>query len=221
MRKIFYLVAMLVAFSFVFIGCGNKPAGEMEKQGSDVEEFSATIEEMAKKGKPYQCEYSMTTDGITQEGVLYIAGTEKMRGDIVVDMASGEKSNTHFIKDGNVQYVWTDEQPQGMKMTITEEDMEKAKEMADKNQASVDMDTKVNLKCRKWSPDKGLLEPPSNIEFMDLTEMMNNLGAMTGAGSSEPGSAGTGLTSDSIDMCNICNQIPAGAARDSCKEQNC
>lgn len=229
MRKTIYFAAIFVALAFVFTGCGKKSdqAGQGAGKTSDVEEFQATIQEMAAKGKPYRCEYRLAVDDIDQKGVIYFGGPEKIRGDLDVTMPNNPMTKTHFIKDGETQYIWSDGQPGGIKMTITKEEEEEFKKMAKENQGSVDMDTKVTMKCSKWSPDAGMFAPPSGIEFQDFSDMMKSLqgasaGADMGAGSGEGANEEAGgISSGDINMCNICNQIPAGAARDSCRAQNC
>jgi hypothetical protein len=216
MSKKILLFAVALVLVFFAVGCGKKEA-KLEAGGS-VEEFQSTIEDMAKSGKPYKCEYKMTVENITQEGILYFGGKDMMRGDIALDMPEMGKSHTHFIKSGDTQYIWTDEQPGGIKMTITEEELKEMQEMGEGEfQQNIDMNTKMNLKCVKWSPDASMFKPPSNIEFQDLSAMMENLGAsMGGAGNS----GGSGLSADDIDMCYICMQIPAGSARNDCLREN-
>ena len=222
MRKSIYLLAIFVAVAFIFTGCGKKSAEneinlESGADSASVEEFQTTIEEMAKSGRPYECTYSTTFEDISQEGTIYFAGEDKIRGDIKVNMPEAENKMTHFIKDGEKQYVWTDDQPTGIVMTISKEEEEKLKEQASESDQGVDMNMKVNMKCKKWSPSSSVLTPPSNVKFQDLSEMM---GAALG-GSGEPSQPGGSVDSGEINMCNICNQIPAGAARDSCKQSNC
>jgi hypothetical protein len=119
--------------------------------------------------------------------------------------------------------MWGDNQPTGMKITMTKEEEESLKDDATADQQGVDMDMKVNLRCKRWSPDKAMLTPPSNVQFQDLSEMMKNLpGASSGSGAgASAGNPGTTINPDDINMCAICDQIPAGAARDSCKQSNC
>lgn len=225
MRKSVYLAAIFVALVFVFTGCGKKTATQNGAEGANlnsdetsVEEFSATLEEMAKKGKPYRCEYTMKEGEMDQVGTVYFAGTEKMRGDISMTVPQTGKSVMHFIKDGETQYIWTEGQTTGMKMTWTAEDEAAAKETVEDNTQNVDMNTKVSLKCSKWNPDGAMFTVPGNVKFQDLSEMMKGFqGAASGAGAS----GGAGYGADSIDLCAICEQVPAGAARDSCKQSNC
>jgi hypothetical protein len=229
MRKSVYLAAIFVALVFVFAGCGKKPATQNGAEGTNVkadetsvEEFSATLEEMAKKGKPYKCNYTMKEGEMDQEGTVYFGGgADMMRGDISMTVPQTGITLMHFIKDGETQYIWTEGQATGMKVTWTAEDEAKAKETAEDNTQSVDTNTKVSLKCSKWSPDGAMFQVPGDVKFQDLSEMMQGLpGAVSGsAGAGESG--GAGYNGGSIDLCAVCDQVPAGAARDSCKQSNC
>ncbi|MCX6782054.1 MAG: hypothetical protein NTW66_02980 [Candidatus Magasanikbacteria bacterium] len=237
MRKTIYFAAIFVALAFVFTGCGKKTAGPagVEDQKADstsVEEFQATIEEMARSGKPYQCDYSVNDENGKQVGTLYFAGENNFRGDVKITMADTGDQTTHFIKDGETQYIWTDGQTTGMKITITKEEEAKMKEDAAQNkQQGVDMNTKADLRCKKWSPDKAIMTPPGNIKFQSLDEMMQAVtggafGAGAGAeegsaGGSVDGGPGTSLNADDINMCSICEKMPVGAARNSCMQSNC
>lgn len=217
-------MAIFVAVAFIFTGCGKKSAEkeinlESGADSASVEEFQTTIEEMAKSGKPYECTYSTTYENISQEGTIYFAGEDKIRGDIQVNMPETGNKMTHFIKDGEKQYIWSDGQPTGIVMTISKEEEEKIKaEASQTDQSSVDMNMKMNMRCKRWSPNNSVLTPPSNIQFQDLSEMM---GAALGGGSGESSQPGGSFSSDDINMCAICDKIPAGAARDSCKASNC
>lgn len=226
MRKSVYLAAIFVALAFVFAGCGKKAdtqnpseGASLMTDGTSVEEFSATLEEMAKKGKPYKCEYTLKEGEFDQTGTVYFAGTEKMRGDITMTVPETGKTLMHFIKDGDTQYIWTEGQTTGMKMTWTDEDEAKMKETAQDNQQNVDMNTKVGLKCNKWSPDGAMFEVPGNVKFQDLSAMMNSLPGAVSGNAGESG--GAGVNPNTIDLCAVCDQIPAGAARESCKASNC
>ncbi len=225
MRKVAYFAAILmVALVFLGAGCFKKDqTGEQNQvqfQGSEsnMEEFSATIEEMAKKGKPYACEYSMDYEGVKQQGMFYFAGENKFRGEVKMNIPQMGERMSYFIKDGDTQYIWGDDQPNGIKMTITDEDEEYySEQMEESDQQNIDLNMQYQLKCRKWNIDPGMFAPPSNVQFQDLDAMMKGFQNM-GATSGGPGSPGGAAD---YDICGLCSQLPAGEARDECIKENC
>ena len=220
MRKIVYLAAILmVALVFMGAGCGKKNPEQSKGDEITTEEFQTTLSDMAKKGKPYICEYSLTEQGVEQKGTMYFAGEKKFRGDVVMNPTEAGATASHFIVDGETQYFWGDDQADGMKMTVTAEDEARMKAQAEQSgQEGVDMEAKANLKCKKWNIDAKMFVPPAEKKFQDLSELMNSVQNMTGGASgASGGSAGSGQ----FDICGMCNAVPAGDARNECVKQNC
>ena len=216
--KKFIVFALAFALVFFAVGCGKKsakPGDEGVMKGATVEEFQTTIEEMIKTGKPYKCDYKMSFEGINQEGVLYFGGKDLARGDIEVTIPGQGAMKTYFIKDGDVQYIWTDQQERGMKMTITEEELKEMQDAAGEiDSQGFDMTSKIDLKCVKWSPSATTFKPPSNIQFDDMTEMIKGFEASM---NSDSGS----FNFDESDLCFVCAQLPAGPDRDICEKEYC
>lgn len=221
MKKIGLLGGILLAvFIFMGAGCGDNKV----KEGGS-EDFNATIQEMAKKGKPYYCVYSMNYEGGEQEGEMYFSGKDKMRGEVKMDLPQVGVVNSYFIKIGDTQYMWGDNQMSGIKMTITEEDEKRAQEQ--QIQQGMNMDLKIDMKCKKWTVDESKFNLPSNVQFQDLDEMLSGAMMQIPDMSAGVNNSGAGLGNDnamgggSMDLCEMCNQVPAGVARDACISESC
>lgn len=102
------------------------------------------------------------------EGTVYISGG-KFRGDFSSDV-SGKAVVSHMISDSKTSYIWTDDQKQGFKMTISDEVKAEGQTEVDKN--GVDVNAKLDYKCSTWLPDSSLFNTPSGVEFTDFSALI-------------------------------------------------
>jgi len=83
------------------------------------------------------------------------------------------------------------------------------------------MDEERELDCKPWKAVSSQFVPPAGVEFMDATESMVQMrvlqeGMMRGMpGGAPPTGAAPGNPKD---MCSACDQAPAGAARQQCRQ---
>jgi len=220
MKKAIYAASALMAGSLLLFcaGCGAKqPASQNQpasgEKASNVEEFTGTMSDLMKRGKPVHCTYTITKDNVTQKGEMFISGT-KARSDIEINTPGTGTQNVHAIALGDDQYVWGVQGKMGTKITMSLEDQQK---MAEQNKETYqqnsngapDVSAQINFKCTEWSVDDSKFEPPKDIQFQDMTNLFKNFtsGAATG--------------NKVVDMCKLCNSLPAGSAKDSCIKSSC
>jgi predicted small lipoprotein YifL len=218
MKKTFIGIILCAAVAVTMAGCGKKtqtPAADNNAPAVNAntvteEDFTGTISELMKKGKPTKCTFESTSENVTQNGTVYITA-DKSRYDAEVT-TEGKTDSIHSLKIGDTSYIWTDEQAgKGTKITMTEEEMKKVEAQAKKYQqqnqpAEIDIQQQMSFKCRAWSPDEAILSVPAGIEFQDLTAMLKQ--------------ATQQLDQMNVNVCAICNHL-TGEAKTQCQSMNC
>ncbi len=163
--------------------------------------------ELMRLGKNYSCDFDYEDDqGNNTQGTVYVSDSgDKFRGTFEMTQTDGTSITTNILRDGDYNYMWSDQLPQGFKFVITEEDEsffgETASESAQSTGLNADQD--MNFDCDSWRVQNSMFEVPSDIEFMDSSSYMNS---------------GSGETSNPYmdDPCSACEKIPAGTSRDQC-----
>lgn len=193
MKRI-YMILMILSIGIFLVGCnGEAPEQEMEdeepSQGegtSDGEEEMADPEEEEKsdtaekiqesikglmaKGASMKCTFSAEEyEGIRNyDQVLWIDG-EKFRTEVKMD--AEEYMEVYSISDGEYMYSWSNMNTEGTKLKL--ESMEEmADEYSDTSSGSIDTDVKFDYSCLPWVVTNDKFVPPSDVEFQDLTAMM-------------------------------------------------
>lgn len=178
------------------------------------EKFKGTFADMLKKGQNYSCTFSTTdTEGNTSKGTMYVASAGKLiYSTFEFNPKSGDTNYAgSMIRDEKYNYIWTAKDKQGFKTPIDLENdslfaKPEATDKSTENQVNfgVDDTSEVDFDCKPWAVDKSMFVPPSDIEFMDLSEQMKQAQeAMQNA--------------PKLD-CSVCDQIPAGDSRTQCQK---
>ncbi len=85
---------------------------------------------------------------------------------------------SHMISDGTYAYVWTAENPMGMK--FKSETMENPPAQTQTGTAagatngSVYINQQVNMNCSPWAVDESVFVPPANVQFTDFSQSLKN-----------------------------------------------
>ena len=235
---LFTVVAFILLASLAGCSCQNtgttgsdstkseKPA--TVKEGDEAESIKGSLQDLLARGKPIKCTYEGEEDGETFSGVMYIAD-KKARQDAKGEN-NGKTMEIHTIVDDKTVHFWTSEDPtKGIKMSIdqTEEDLKEFGEDVEEGQKTEaqEWEKDFDYKCSKWKVDKSKFEVPTDIEFMDMSEMIKGIGEMFGEmGADQPdkevgdeSGVPTGLTNGSegfdLDdlkktMCASCDSSP-------------
>lgn len=132
-----------------------------------------SIKSLLASGKNVSCNISMPDQ--QGSGKVFVSGT-KVRGDFTMQV-DGKELSSHMVSDGAYIYVWTDTSNQGTKFKTDT----KAPTASNQPQTT-DLDKEVDLNCSNWSLDNSKFTVPGNIQFSDLSQMMN-LQSSTGSSS--------------------------------------
>ncbi len=132
-----------------------------------------TLESIVLLKEDLECEinYTPETGGEPVEGTYFVSDGE-VRGDFLIDSPdlTGKVLSSMIMTDTEM-FVWTEfgEQVYGVKVelgTLGDAPLETNEPVA--------MDVPVGYECRPWpNVDRTVFEPPRNVIFQDLTQLMN------------------------------------------------
>jgi hypothetical protein len=166
-----------------------------------------SLKDLFLSGISQKCTYSDNTSGNQISGTTYIANG-KMRVDSSYSVG-GKNNLTHMIVSDNTNYVWTEGQTNGFKMSYDPN----AQPSPSKGQGEIDMNKSMNYSCSPWIADNSLFNLPSGIKFSDFSNFMPPAGDKA-----PPGEAVTtpGQTDNTGNSCGACDNLPE-AARTQCR----
>lgn len=186
MKKSIYTIALLVVISLTLTACtkkgtqdsnltsGSQDAQETVEYADGEENINANILDLMKLGKSVKCTYELQSEGATTKGETYVSNG-KTRSEITIDMEDGTKMDSYTISEGDWMYMWSSESDQGTKISLKEMESTVEDENIEDTGNEVDYNNqmeKIDYKCSPWIADDSKFEVPTNIEFVDFTEMM-------------------------------------------------
>lgn len=176
-RYILIAAAVIILLAGGWYFYSNKTGSGMplqdNQQGSSVgDKISGKLSDLISAGKSMECTFSGETDGYKTTGTMFVSG-DNIRGDFQ-SQSGGKMMDSHMIQSGETVYTWTTDPKQGMKIKVSKEDQVKYADDAGKitNSQSFDMDQSYDYNCKGWSGDQSKFQPPSDIEFQDLSAIM-------------------------------------------------
>lgn len=172
------VIVILIAavLAFVLFKKSSKPEQETtvtpntEEQSSETTS-KGTIKSLIGLGKSLTCDVTYPTSDGQVNGTVYVADDKRMRGDFVITTKENKQMDSHMIQDAGLGYFWSSQAPQGTKMKI-EENVPTPTPGTSQN---VDVNSEVQYKCSDWSVDSSKFTPPANIQFMDMTQSMQQM----------------------------------------------
>lgn len=196
MNKKILVVACLAIMTIAFSGCsllGEDKDKEMVKEGDKNQEginnteqnqkndkesseennksgdgnYYETLKDLMDRGKSMKCTYTQEVEGGgTATGVVYMAD-KNARIEITTNEGTGHAGKMYAIIDQKWTYNWVEGSSQGFKMTL------EASEPGEKNEETISNMTKeIEFECKSWKKDNSKFKVQTNIEFQDMSEMM-------------------------------------------------
>ncbi len=141
------------------------------------------------------------------EGKVYVS-SGKARMDFSLSL-DGKVVQSHMIADGSSFYMWSDDQTQGLKMSMI--DIEKPVASANQ-QSNVDINKRIDYKCSSWTLDATLFDLPKDIKFMDMSAMMPKM---------SPAGSITNSQDIKSQQCAVCDSLPVEAQAECKKSLSC
>ncbi len=179
-RQVSIIIGVIVVLAILGIGAyvmSNKsanpsPAPQTSAQpAASVTSDSSTkgtLKSLLTSGKNVTCTFTYPDQ--TGSGTVYIS-SPKFRGDFSVKV-EGKEMMSHMIQDNGTAYMWTDGSTQGTKFKM---DLNASPAPNASTQAA-DLNKEVDMKCSDWAVDNSKFAIPTNIQFADLSQMMNTQG---------------------------------------------
>ncbi len=142
-----------------------------------------SIMSLLKLGKSMECTFSFSSGGLRGEGTGFF-DNGNARVDSLYTSTSSAPTASYMITDApsKMMYMWTlnDGVSQGVKMAIPDDtapatDAPKTTPMPPVKDAGVTPETDVEYDCKPWSVDNSVFIPPSDVEFMDMTNMQKQM----------------------------------------------
>lgn len=193
---------------------GNPPAATTslnvnQNNNNSIEQIEGTIKSLLTSGKSISCTFSNNDKDVNISGTVYASGG-KIREDFQ-SSASENKMSGHVIVQPPDAYMWTDQFKQGFKFSIEGQPTPPAGQ----NNQTPDINKTMRFTCQPWTADSSVFNLPSDITFQTMSIPA---GAAGGSASGSSNGSSTGTT-NLTNQCAVCDNIPAGAARDACKAQ--
>ena len=193
------VLAIIAVVAFTQLGKSKQQeasqvAPQQQTQGEESMTKSS-IKSLLGVGKNVTCIISYPEHG--SSGTIYVSDN-KMRGDFTA-LVNDKSMASSIIQDGTYMYMWSGNQ--GTKMSV-EQVMTATPTPSSQ---STDLDAQVDMKCSNTSPDSSKFTPPADVQFTDMSAMMDKMQ------SGQPGASG----SPKMDA-SYCNQITDAAAKAAC-----
>lgn len=210
------LVSLLLVSAVLISGCGksaavnnannqnqNQEQDQTDNQANEVVNPSGTysINELLSMNRPMKCSWK---ESITQGGevtnIIYINGKKFYQ-----DVTMGDVGHAYTVSDGEYIYIWNNFNNAASKIKIEAIPTTTGLEPAE-TQDSAGLDQSRDFECEKWTVDNSVFNPPSDKNFIDVTEEM--------------GQAVEELQENAEEYqqqaCDMCRQAPAQELIDEC-----
>ena len=179
MKKITFLPIFIVA-TLILSACGTPKinTGTSTEQESEISEISEkkSLKELLGLGISQKCTFEIDNEDQMTKGELLINGNKFKQSMEIASEEGVMKINS--ISDGEYFYSWNE----GVDGSGTKIKIEENTTTPDENMEEAEntiWEEKFDYKCTPISLSETDLTLPSDIEFVDLSEMMQNLENMS------------------------------------------
>lgn len=177
---------------------------------------TGSILALATLGKDLSCTFTDVESSSNSSGTLFVSGTS-MRVDFVTKTGTGAMIESHLVRSGDMMYTWTGAGETAIKTKVV------ANAMSDSNTKKSDVDMKVQYTCVAWSKDASKFEVPANINFLDISSMMQGQGDTFGSTNGNVQSTTSvnvkATPTSGTKTCAMCDMISAGPNRVQCEQR--
>lgn len=152
-------------------------------------------------GKSIQCDYEYESEvGGVIAGTVYVDGA-RVRGDFDMEQ-SGVVYESHMIIMDEMMHTWTFS-PQGT-YGVRFELPEEGTGATPTSDETVSLDQELTYECVDWRVDESKFVIPTDIEFRDMTALMQPSATPTAGGST-------------ANQCGLCDLVAEADAKAECK----
>lgn len=179
MKKIKFLSILIVA-TLVLSACGKEKINEgmdINEEGNKTEiSEKKSLKELLGLGVSQKCTFEVNEEGKLTKGEILIMG-DKFKQSLEMMTEEGPMK-VYTISDGEYFYSWNDAvKGSGSKMKIDKE--AEISNDGEVKQEEINWEEKFDYKCNPTIFSEADLAVPTDIKFVDLSEMMQNLQNMS------------------------------------------
>lgn len=216
MKKAILVLGLILALGL--LGCGaKKPAADSQSKSDDNQDakaadVSGSLGDLLGKNSNLKCTVKETAGSST----TYISG-KKARNDSQSVDSNGQTTSSHMIVDEEWLYTWTDQvASSAVKVKLSDLNTSEFNDAQTAGQAGnfSTYQQKANYSCLPWSVDDKMFTPPADVNFVNFSDMFNQL---QGLGTGAVGGDDSGDNSDNSNLCAQCDLIPDATAKSQCK----
>lgn len=139
------------------------PAAEVTQPKTE----QASLKSLLGMAGAKKCTFTTTQNDLQAQGTVYV-NSGKMRGDFSTS-SNNQTMMSHMMVDGQTSYMWVDGQTTGYKMSL---DKLTAPDSAAKERG-IDPNKNFDFSCSDWAVDASQFTTPTNIQFTDVSAMMD------------------------------------------------
>lgn len=190
------LIIAVLVLAVLLVGAGaylklSKSANVTPKVAQEQPKSSPSnpvenLKSLLSGGRTVNC----TINNPDKSGTVFISD-KKFRGDFVTKDSNGKTVDSHVISDGTYTYIWSSSSPSGIKMKV---DITSAEASAQAK--NFNLDEQAGLNCSPWGVDASKFAVPTNVQFTDFTQMMNQAQPKATTGTQTQGSSPCDQISD-------------------------
>ena len=182
MKKYFPVILILAALTLSACGTKTNENKNSKNEGlatGEVQKSEAkSLKDLLGLNSSQKCTYESTEDGETTKGEIIVNGN-KFKQTIEINGKDGVMK-VYSISDGVYYYFWNEAMKgNGTKMNIADLEKESANVTGTTEntteQKSVDLNKKFDYKCSPAKFSESDLALPSDVKFVDYTQMMKGL----------------------------------------------
>lgn len=179
----------------------NTPVGEEDS-------FKGSLKDLVGVGKNSKCTFVYSDENRKSEGIIYVSD-DLARTDIKTFIENKE-AEYHTIINGEYIYMWSDQETEGVKMKYidfqnTQNTKDSKDSVSDSYKEYSGLQNETDFKCTKWVSDNSMFSIPMDIEFIDMTEILENIQEQTDK-----------MQGGNLDnMCSACNML-SGEEKTQC-----
>lgn len=172
MKKILFTFYLLL-FTVLLAGCGPQKQTETTQTGNQTggqfEEKKTvfdSIKDAMSKSLSLQCDYSVGN----------LKSTVYIKGKMLRSESDTQNGKTYAILKDNKLWSWTDKDKNGIILDLSDTQNQAAGGQKTGDDIVNDVE-KYKQNCKQTIVADSLFNPPTNIIFQNLSEMMKNFGA--------------------------------------------
>ncbi len=206
-------VVILLLTGNWFYASNEAYVGGAQNSDGSKSTVGQTFAQLMGMGQSQKCSYEYSDGGNVSSGTMYMAdGGEHIRGEFTFTQSGAGPMQMYMVRTDGYNNMWSSAMPQGIKTKVTEENRGQLFDNSDANATAIN---NTEYTCEAWSADAGMFAVPTDVQFMDMGDMMKMMGNPK-IGEATIQAEGTATTDIKAMQCAACDQ--AGPAKEQCRQ---